>query len=123
MHRSIMNPAPGLVVDHINGDGLDNRKANLRIATVSQNLANRSAQTNSKSGIKGVSWSKQNKKWMVQIKKDMKRIHIGFYPTIEDATRAFEYASKLLFGQFAHCRNGSMDGLEVKGEDDGKSKK
>lgn len=67
MHRFIMGLDFGdkLVIDHINHDGLDNQKSNLRICTVKQNLANRKSKTYSKSQYLGVYWSEPSKKWRV----------------------------------------------------------
>ena len=63
MHRLIMNPKKGFVIDHINGDGLDNRRENLRICSYSHNSMNSALKKGNKSGIKGVFWSK----YMVQV--------------------------------------------------------
>src|SRR4030095_8449683 len=67
MHREILNPPSGYETDHVNGDGLDNRRANLRIATHRQNQANSGMSANNTSGVKGCYWDKPTKKWRAQI--------------------------------------------------------
>jgi len=101
MHRLIMNAPKGLYVDHINGNGLDNRKANLRLATNSQNAMNKKRPSHNTSGCKGVQFrgSKKNP-WVVCIVINRKSKHIGCYPTKELAAAAYEGAGKALFGKF-----------------------
>lgn len=68
MHRLIMGAKPGEIVDHINGNGLDNRRSNLRICTHRQNIINRrGANSNSKSGVRGVYWCKRAKRWAADV--------------------------------------------------------
>ena len=102
LHRLLMNPPKGMVIDHINHNGLDNRRENLRICTRAENSRNRGKQKNNTSGYKGVCWYKRDKKWRAQIKKDSKKIHIGYFDIIEDAARAYDAKAKELFGEFAH---------------------
>ncbi|WP_442951582.1 HNH endonuclease [Paenibacillus sp. GYB004] len=88
LHRFILNPPSSYLVDHINHDTMDNRLVNLRLVTRSENGQNRKgAQQNSKSGIRGVSWHKQNKKWVAQIKVNGKRMCLGFFSDIHEAER------------------------------------
>lgn len=89
-HRHILGSIPkGKVVDHINGNSLDNRRVNLRIVSQQQNKRNLGgALTNSKSGIRGVYWSKQKNKWHAVIRHNRKGINLGFYDNIEDARKA-----------------------------------
>lgn len=95
MHRVIMNPLKVMCVDHIDHDTLDNRKSKLRIVTNSQNSQNRkSAQRNSKTGIRGVSWNKQKRKWEAKITLNRKGKHIGLYENIKDAEGAVGKARK-----------------------------
>src|SRR5690606_12535374 len=87
MRRWIMDPPQHLDVDHINNNGLDNRKDNLRFTTRSENLQNRvGAQRNNKtSGIRGVYWEPSRQKWLVQVTVNRKTVTIGRFKTIEEA--------------------------------------
>ena len=100
LHRLLMNPPKGMMVDHINHNGLDNRRENLRICTHAENQHNSRKQKNNTSGYKGVYWDKSKKKWRAQIKKDNK-IHIGMFDIIEEAARAYDAKAKELFGGYA----------------------
>ena len=99
MHRLILRPPPGREVDHRNGDPLDNRRANLRLATRSQNNANARKQDNCKSIYKGV--HPQGAGWYAYIYQDLRKVHLGVYRTEEDAAHAYDAAAKELFGEFA----------------------
>jgi hypothetical protein len=79
MHRIILNAPKGIQVDHINGDGLDNRRENLRLATNAQNGRNRKAQKNNTSGFKGVTYSHQEKHWRAQIMANGRNIYLGYF--------------------------------------------
>lgn len=86
------------MLDHINGVRDDNRISNLRLATGSQNNANRTiSKSNNTSGYKGVCWSSYHKKW----KAHCRRKHIGFYSTAEEAAKAYDAKAKELFGEYA----------------------
>jgi len=99
MHREIMNAPSDKCVDHINHDGLDNRRNNLRVCTHSENLRNCRMHKNNKSGLIGVSWDKINKKWVAHISKNNKEIHIGNFDNKEDAGIAVDKKAKELFGE------------------------
>lgn len=101
MHRVVNQTPEGMETDHINGDKLDNRKANLRSASRSNNAINKPKQANNTSGYKGVYWNKQSKKWLAAIKVNNKQIHIGLFPAIEDAATAYNLAALKYFGEFA----------------------
>ena len=88
-------------VDHIDGNPLNNQIENLRLATQSQNNYNRKKQSNNTSGVKGVVWSKQMKKWRAQIRINNKDKFIGLFHTIEEAEAAVIAARKNLHGDFA----------------------
>lgn len=102
MHREVLKVYGDKFVDHQNHNGLDNRHFNLRAATRSQNTWNR-RKTASKcsSRFKGVSWSKKNKKWHVQIKENGKQKTIGYFDDEEPAARAYDAKAKSLYGKFA----------------------
>lgn len=87
LHRFLTDAPKEFVVDHINHDGLDNRRCNLRVITFAQNLQNRrGAQPNNRSsGVRGVTWHKQRKKWQAQARLNNKEIYLGMYETIEEA--------------------------------------
>ncbi len=99
MHRVINKTPHGLYTDHINGNGLDNRKENLRTATPSQNLINSPASGISK--YKGVSWHKRDKKWQVFIQKNGQRSFVGNYRNEELASLAYNAAAIKIHGEFA----------------------
>ena len=89
-------------LDHRNRMRTDNRIRNLRPCTKSQNQANRPCQSNSKSGFKGVFWSKRRSKWYAQIKKGRTRCHIGQFDDPIDAAKAYDAKAVELHGEFAH---------------------
>lgn len=100
MHRVIMNAGRGDIIDHINGDKLDNRKANLRICTNRENQYN-SLKTKGRSGIKGVSWLSSRNKWRVSTRVNGRRIFLGSFERLEDARNAYINASKKYHGEFS----------------------
>lgn len=86
LHRIIMDASDGIFVDHINRNTFDNRKENLRLATKQQNGENLTgANRDSKSGIRGVSWNLQNKKWLAQVKVKGCAYYLGLYEDIKEA--------------------------------------
>lgn len=100
LHRLIMNAPPGMDVDHIDGDGLNNRKSNLRICTRSQNLQNQKPRGGT-SAYKGVCWCKTVNLWRAYIRKDGKRSYIGYFKDEMKAASAYDRTAKSLFGEFA----------------------
>ena len=100
LHRILLKCPKGLQIDHINGNGLDNRKENLRICTHAENGRNRKVGDNNTSGYKGVSWITRQGKWRATIKINQKRIHLGEYVNIIDAINAYETAATNYFGSF-----------------------
>lgn len=89
------------LVDHINGDGLDNRRCNLRLATHKQNMRNRRRHKNNQSGYKGVSWHKKNAKWRAQYTYMGTNKTIGYFDDPKDAYEAYCEAVKNRDGEFA----------------------
>lgn len=89
MHRLIMDTSIGMEVDHIDGDGLNNQRKNLRNCTKFENAKNRLIGKNNKSGFKGVSWNKQKKKWHAYISCNKKLMSLGFFSTKEDAYKSY----------------------------------
>lgn len=100
MHRLIMEPPKGKDIDHINGDGLDNRRSNLRIATRSQNLCNKRIGTRNTSGHLHVSRDSATHKWRVVIVINSKHIHLGEYADLETASRIADQAAEKYHGEF-----------------------
>ncbi len=102
MHRVITNVSNDLEVDHINGDGLDNRRENLRIATRWQNAANRGTDKTNTSGFKGVWWDSHAKKWAATVHIKNERIYLGLFNSAEDAARAYDTESRKHLGEYAY---------------------
>lgn len=101
MHRQIMGNPP-MMVDHKNGNGLDNQKDNLRLATNSQNQANTGKiQSGGSSKFRGVKWEKARGKWFCQIRVSGKNIFVGRFAEELDAAKAVDEAAKKHFGEFA----------------------
>ena len=102
MHRQILDPPNHLVVDHINHNGLDNRKANLRLATSAQNSYNRRQVRKSKSSkYTGVSWKERTKKWAAIICYKRENIIVGYFKDEIQAAKAYDKAAKKYHGEFA----------------------
>lgn len=101
MHRQITKAPKGMDVDHINGNGLDNRRENLRVCTHAENLRNKIKSINNTSGYKGVWFNKVGKKWIVHLYFDGKNHHIGQFDTKEDAAMAYDISAINKFGEFA----------------------
>ena len=101
MHRLILNPPEYLVCDHINGDGLDNRRTNLRLATTKQNVRNRRLSSNNTTGFKGVSVPTSGNKYQAQIRVDGRLIFLGLFSNKIDAALAYNEAALKYHGKFA----------------------
>jgi hypothetical protein len=104
MHRVITQAIEGELVDHINRDGLDNRRANLRLCSHAENIRNRPATSKNSSGFKGVYWSKQREKWKAVVCFEKKAYQIGYFSDKMEAARAYDEKARALHGDFA-CVN------------------
>lgn len=102
MHRWIMEPPPGMVVDHINGDTLDNRRVNLRVCTQQQNVANQKVarRRGSKSPYRGVARSCGGR-WTARTNIGRVPVSHGTYDTPEEAARVYDRVIRAAFGEFA----------------------
>lgn len=111
-------PPDDIQVDHINGDKHDNRPANLRLATNSQNQCN-SRKTSGKSGLRGVFWAKDKKAWRASIMLNYKTNHLGYFANKEDAHAAYCIAAAKTHGEFAQtvskpsATNTTANGVKV----------
>ena len=103
MHREILNVLnnAAIKIDHINGNGLDNRRSNLRYATDAENRYNRSGNKNATSKYKGVSWDKEKRKWRAKLQLNGKCIHIGYYADEKKAAIEYNKMAIRRFGEFA----------------------
>ncbi|WP_148316784.1 HNH endonuclease [Achromobacter xylosoxidans] len=103
MHRMVMGGevGDGRRVDHINGNPLDNRRANLRWCSMTENMRNRGATRANTSGFKGVTWDKQKRRWMAQIKVDKRQCFLGYFDDPAVAHQAYREASLAKFGEFS----------------------
>lgn len=101
LHRVVMKASCGQLVDHADGNKLNNQKSNLRVCTNAQNLQNRGANRNNSSGKKGVYFNKRSGKWIAQIGVGKKRIHVGTFNDVNDAGEAYKEAAIRLHQEFA----------------------
>jgi hypothetical protein len=101
MHREILPGRDGLVVDHINNDGLDNRRVNLRLATIAENNQNRRGPTGKSSRYKGVAWDNRGKRWRARISANKKIILLGSFKSEIEAAKAYDAAARKYHGRFA----------------------
>lgn len=104
MHRLILNAPNNTDIDHIDGDGLNNQKSNLRLCTASQNAMNAKKCVDGKSKYKGVWICKEGKKIRIRagIRINFKLINLGSFNTETQAAKAYDEAAKIHFGEFAN---------------------
>ena len=99
MHRVIMKAGADQQVDHIDHDGLNNQKSNMRLCTIKENCMNRRTLKKTASGLRGV--TRTGKKWMAQIRINRKLKYLGTYSTKEEAAIVYDAAAIAVFGEFS----------------------
>jgi hypothetical protein len=112
MHAQIMGFQRDFV-DHKNGNGLDNRRQNLRTCTRSQNMANSCLSKRSKSGLKGVFYDNRIKKYHVNIMLDRKHFSVGYFALPCIAARAYDTMARRMFGEFARLNCPSLQDVDI----------
>jgi len=110
LHRVLMGVNdPKQIIDHINGDTLDNRLSNLRIVTPLENAWNINPVSNNSSGRRGVYWIKSRKRWQAEIKCNGIKHHLGFYKNLEDAIKAREKGEEKYYGEYKRKGEGENE--------------
>lgn len=105
MHRVVALPDPEHLVDHRNGNGLDNRRCNLRTASNSQNQRNKRGGSGGSSRFKGVTWRERGQKWEAQIHTGGRWLYLGQFQDERDAALAYNAAALAEFGEFARMND------------------
>lgn len=104
MHRVILGAGPNDLVDHVNGNGLDNRRVNLRLASNAQNRANTpKRKLDASSRYKGVSWNKARGLWRADIRVGDRQRTLGYFASEEEAARVYDAEAQKAWGEFALC--------------------
>ena len=101
MHRFILKAKKGQYVDHVNHNGLDNRRKNLRLCSNAENIRNQRKRACNTSGFRGVYWHGQTQKWIAQIKVNYKGIALGYFENKIDAAIAYDKAAIKFHKKFA----------------------
>jgi hypothetical protein len=103
LHRFLLEAPHDMHVDHVSGEGLDNRRSNLRLATQSQNQRNQRRSRANSSGYKGVSFDKPSGRWRAQIKVNGRTLHVALRDTAEEAHQAYAEAAVRISGEFGRA--------------------
>jgi hypothetical protein len=101
MHRLILQPSKLAKVDHVNHNGIDNRRINIRVCTHGENMKNQKLSRSSRTGFKGVHFYKRHQKYMAYIVSDSKKFHLGYFHSPEVAAKAYDAAAIVMHGKFA----------------------
>lgn len=121
LHRFLMSAKPGEWIDHINNNGLDCQRSNMRLCTHAQNMRNRKIHRTNRSGYKGVDW--HNSMWRAKLRVDNQNIELGYYRDVRDAARAYNRAALKYHAEFARLNDlpdlpdEVMDGYDKKAHD------
>lgn len=107
LHRWLVDAPKGAVVDHVDGNPLNNQRRNLRVCTQQENTWNRVASKRSASGVKGVSQCARTGKWRAFIRRDRKNVALGTFDSIEKAAAAYQAAAESAFGKFTRKKSKS----------------
>jgi AP2 domain/HNH endonuclease len=102
LHRLLLSPPEGSVVDHIDGNGLNNVRSNLRVCSRSENSFNAQRRKDNTSGFKGVYWHRRIGKWQAEVVAHRKRNHLGYYDTPEQAAEVARAFREKVHGEFAN---------------------
>lgn len=105
MHRFLLGASPEQLVDHINGNGLDNRRVNIRLCSKADNQRNQRRNSKNTTGYKGVSFDKARGKYSASIGVNGEQITLGRFPTAEEASLAYEEAARRYHGEFAYVHS------------------
>ena len=113
MHRMVVGAQGGESVDHIDGNGLNNSRSNLRLVTQSQNNMNQRVREDNTSGHKGISWCPDREKYQVYINIDRKRKSLGRYKTLEEAIYVRDQAVKSHYGEYARENSSLPEEVQI----------
>ena len=101
LHRLLLAAPKGVLVDHVDRNGLNNRRNNIRLVTSLENRCHSVGQKGSRSAYKGVTWNKQSRKWQSGIMLHGQSRHLGLFNDELDAAEAYDEAAIELFGEYA----------------------
>lgn len=105
LHQVLIDCPQGMEIDHISLDTLDNRRCNLRVCSHQQNQCNQPLQRNNTSGVSGVSFYPPRCKFRARIKVGQHEIHLGYYPTFDEAVQARNVGMEYMFGEYGRYNN------------------